>query len=293
MKTVRLIFNLLRVKQWVKNAFIFFPLIFSRQLLETGKLTSAVIAFLGFSLIASGLYVFNDYRDRKKDRLHPKKSQRPLVKLNLSVVQITFIVGALLCTGLLVCKQVNPLLMVTGLLYIGISLIYNFITKFLVILDVIFVALGFHIRVWAGAVACSIIPSVWLQMCVFILALFLGFTKRRHEIGTLGAGASSHRDVLSHYTVYFLDQIIMICSTLAIAFYGLYAMSPEIMQRIGNYNMVYSVVFVIYGIFRYLYLSHVKKQGDDPGEILASDGPLLINVLLWIFFICVLLYKPF
>jgi len=289
---IKFICDLLRVKQWVKNTFIFFPLIFSGKLFEPGQLTNSLLAFLGFCLIASGMYVFNDYLDREKDRVHPKKSQRPMVRLNLSALHVTVLVGALIAVGLFVCAQVNILLLLTGILYIGISLIYNFVTKFIVILDVIFIALGFHIRVWAGAMATDVVPSVWLQMCIFILALFLGFTKRRHEITTLGQDAATHRNVLSHYTTYLLDQIILICSTLAIVFYGLYTMSPDMVTRLGHSKMIYSVVFVIYGIFRYLYLSHVKKQGDDPGEVLASDAPLLINVLLWILFIVFLLYCP-
>ncbi len=293
MKTkIQFICDLLRVKQWVKNTFIFFPLIFSGQLFAPNKLQNCILAFLGFCLIASGLYIFNDYRDRHQDQLHPKKSQRPLAKAKFTEIQIALMILSLIGTGIMVCAQVNPLLILTAFLYIGISLIYNFVAKFLVIIDVIFVALGFHIRVWAGAMACEIVPSVWLQMCIFILALFLGFTKRRHEITTLGHDAASHRGVLSHYTTYLLDQIILICSTLAIVFYGLYTMSPDMINRLGHSKMIYSVVFVIYGIFRYLYLSHVKKQGDDPGEVLASDSPLLINVLLWILFICYLIYCP-
>lgn len=293
MKTkIKFICDLLRVKQWVKNTFLFFPLIFSGQLFVANKLQNCLLAFLGFCLVSSGLYVFNDYRDRHQDRLHPKKSQRPLAKIKFTRIQVSLIIMFLVITGLAVCGQVNSLLVLTVLLYIGISLIYNFIAKFIVILDVIFVALGFHIRVWAGSMACDIVPSVWLQMCIFILALFLGFTKRRHEITTLGHDASSHRGVLTHYTTYLLDQIILICSTLAIVFYGLYTMSPDMINRLGHSKMIYSVVFVIYGIFRYLYLSHVKKQGEDPGEILASDSPLLINVLVWILFICYLLYSP-
>jgi len=290
---LKFIFDLLRVKQWVKNAFIFFPLIFSGKLFQTESLVNCILTFLGFCLIASGLYIMNDYMDRFKDRLHPRKSQRPLAKVEIGKSQITFLIAVLMGLGLLVCYQVDPLIAVTGLLYVSINLVYNFVTKFIVLLDVIFVALGFHIRIWVGGLATDAIPSVWLQMCVFILALFLGFTKRRHELGVLGNDAKEHRIVLSHYTVYFLDQIILICSTLAIVFYGLYTMSPEIVQRMGGYNMVYTVVFVIYGIFRYLYLSHRKKQGDDPGEVLASDGPLLINVLMWILIICYLLYRPF
>lgn len=290
---IAIVFDLLRVKQWVKNAFIFFPLIFSGKLFDIASLINTILAFLGFCLVASGLYIFNDYRDRFKDRKHPRKSQRPLARIEISKGKITFLVIFLMATGLLVCTQVSYLLAALALVYIFINITYNLITKNIVLIDVIFVALGFHLRIWAGGLAADAIPSVWLQMCVFILALFLGFTKRRHEIGMLGNDAKEHRTVLSHYTVYFLDQIILICSTLAIVFYGLYTMSPEIVQRMGGYNMVYTVVFVIYGIFRYLYLSHRKKQGDDPGEVLATDGPLLINVLLWIMTICYLLYRPF
>lgn len=288
---IKTLLGLFRVKQWVKNSFLFFPLIFSGELFRPGKLTNCLMAFFAFCLVSSGMYIFNDYMDRDKDRLHPKKSQRPMARLNITPVQVTLLIITLIGLGLLTCSQINTLLVITAILYIAISLIYNFVTKFIVLLDVIFVALGFHIRVWAGAMATDIVPSVWLQMCIFILALFLGFTKRRHEITTLGHTAGTHRGVLNHYTTYLLDQIIMICSTMAIVFYGLYTMSSDMVNRLGHSQMVYSVVFVIYGIFRYLYLSHVKKQGDDPGEILASDAPLLINVLLWILFICYLLYR--
>ena len=153
------------------------------------------------------------------------------------------------------------------------------------ILDVLTVAFGFQLRIWAGSVAIGVMPSLWLQMCVFVLALFLGFTKRRYEITVLKLDGPSHRKVLSHYTSYLLDQLIMICATLAIVFYGLYAISAEIVARIGGYEMFYSTGFVIYGIFRYLYLIHVKKLGDDPGDILLSDIPLITNILLWIGFV--------
>lgn len=289
---IKFLFNLLRVKQWIKNAFIFFSLIFSGRLFQVHAMSNCVVTFFGFCLVASGLYILNDYLDRHKDRLHPRKSHRPLAKMEINQSTIATVVIGLIGVGLLVCWLVDPLVLITALIYILLHLVYNFLAKAIVIIDVVFIALGFHIRIWAGAMASDVIPSVWLQMCVFLLALFLGFTKRRHEIVALGENAAGHRSVLSHYTVYFLDQIIIICSTLAIVFYGLYTISPDIVNRIGSHNMVYSVVFVIYGIFRYLYLSHVKKQGDDAGEVLASDSPLLINVLLWILFICYLLYNP-
>ncbi|MBI5024572.1 MAG: decaprenyl-phosphate phosphoribosyltransferase [Candidatus Omnitrophica bacterium] len=287
---IKFLCDLLRVKQWVKNAFIFFPLIFSGKLFLPVPVVNCVITFLGFCLVASGLYVFNDYLDRYKDRLHPRKAGRPLAKWEVGKPVIALLTGGLISAGLLVCWQVDPLVLAAALIYILLHLAYNFFAKKIVIIDVVFIALGFQIRIWAGAMASGVVPSVWLQMCVFLLALFLGFTKRRYELSVLKDKAPEHRSVLGHYTSYLLDQIIIICSTLAIVFYGLYTVSPDIVSRIGSHNMVYSVVFVIYGMFRYLYLIHVKKQGDDPGEILSSDPSLLINVLLWMLFICIVLY---
>ncbi len=289
---IKFLFDLLRVKQWVKNAFIFFPLIFSGKLFQPAPAINCMLTFFGFCLVASGLYILNDYMDRHKDRLHPRKANRPLAQVEIGKPAISLIISGFVGIGLLVCRQVDSLVLATAFGYIILHLVYNFFAKKIVIIDVVFIALGFQVRIWAGAMAAQVYPSVWLQMCVFLLALFLGFTKRRYEIATLRERASEHRSVLAHYTSYLLDQIIIICSTLAIVFYGLYAMSADITDRIGSQDMVYSVVFVIYGIFRYLYLSHVKRQGDDAGEALVLDSPLRINVLLWILYICYLLYNP-
>lgn len=288
---IKFVSELLRVKQWVKNTFIFFPALFGGQLQEFSLLLNCLIAYVGFCLVSSGLYILNDYLDRDKDRLHPKKAQRPLARSKIDRNVLTSLIIGLIAIGLVICNQVNQSVLTIAVIYIFIHLGYNFYAKRVVLLDVAFIAAGFQIRIWAGALASSIFPSVWLQMCVFLLALFLGFTKRRYELSTLKDKASEHRSVLSHYTSYLLDQIIIICSTLAITFYGLYTISFDIVHRVGNQNMVYSVAFVIYGIFRYLYLVHVKKLGDEPGEVLATDTPLLINVLLWIFYVGFLLYN--
>ncbi len=286
------ILRLLRVKQWVKNTFIFFPLLFSGQFLDQTLLINCSLTFVGFCLISSSVYLFNDLFDHKADRLHPKKSKRLLSQGSLNPTNIWLSIFLLLTIGLLICQKVGGLVIFAALAYVICNICYNLYAKRIVILDVIFIAVGFQLRVWAGAFAAATMPSVWLQMCVFLLALFLGFTKRRHEISTLKDKASEHRSVLAHYTSYLLDQIIIICSTLAIVFYGLYTISPDIISRTGNQKMVYSVAFVIYGIFRYLYLVHVKKLGDDPGEVLFSDFPLLISILLWIGYVAVLIYIP-
>ena len=282
--------QLLRVKQWIKNAFIFFPLIFSGRVLEDRLTLKTAIVFLGFSLVASALYIINDLIDRKKDKLHPKKAQRILTASNLNKNFIFALVGALQITGVYILIRIEPLLVFPIGIYILVNLLYNLFAKRIVLLDVMFIAFGFHLRIWTGAIAVSIIPSVWLQLCVFLLALFLGFTKRRNEFSILKERAYEHRAVLSHYTISMLDQVIIICSTLAIVFYGLYTISPEITQRYGGSKMIFSIIFVIYGMFRYLYLMHVKQLGDDPSEVLLTDFPLLFCVLSWICYLIVVLY---
>ncbi len=283
--------ELLRIRQWVKNAFILFPLIFSGQLYKFETFKDSILTLVSFCFISSSLYILNDFLDRHKDRLHPKKSKRPLAKHKINPVSVAGLIFGMMALGLWLSFHVDTTVLYAGLTYILLHLIYNFYTKNVVIVDVIFVAAGFQVRIWAGSLAVDVFPSVWLQLCVFLLALFLGFTKRRHEMTTLKEQAHEHRGVLAHYTVYLLDQIIIICSTLTIVFYGLYAISSEIMGRTGNHNMIYSIGFVIYGMFRYLYLVHVKKLGDDPGEVIFSDKSLMCNIFLWVVFVMCLLYR--
>ena len=287
------ILRLLRVKQWVKNGFIVFPLIFSGHLFQSLALQDVLLTLAGFCFLASGLYVFNDFLDLKADAVHPEKSARPLAVMHLNPMLTGAIILVLIAFGLSICSLVSPMVVMVGVLYILLHLIYNFYTKKIVILDVIFIALGFQVRIWAGALAAGVIPSEWLQMCVFLLALFLGFVKRRHELTVLKDKASEHRSVLGEYTSYLLDQIIMICATLTVVFYSLYCISPEIVARFKGYGMVYSIVFVLYGLFRYIYLVHVKRRGGDPGELMLSDIPLMGTIILWVTYILILTMHAF
>jgi len=282
--------RLMRVKQWVKNTFIFFPLIFAGLLSDAKLLMDCLVTFIGFCLISSSVYVLNDLIDAKRDRLHPKKSKRPLAQGKVNRPFVIILIGTLAIIGLFMCAYVHEVVFYFAFLYVLLHLLYNAFAKKIIIIDVMFVAAGFQIRIWAGSLAAGVLPSAWLQMCVFLLALYLGFTKRRYEISALKSNASQHRGVLAHYTSYLLDQIIIICSTLTVVFYGLYVLSSDIVARIGSNNIIYSMVFVIYGVFRYLYLVHVKKMGDDPGDVLFSDMPLLIDILLWVLFVGALLY---
>jgi len=281
--------NLLRFRQWVKNAFLIFPLIFSGRFLEGRLWVDCLIGVIAFCLISSGMYIINDIIDLKEDRLHPDKSKRPIAAGKITFSAALFIAAGVLIIGELISWKLGQEFFIFSTAYILLNVLYNFKAKHIVIVDVLMVSFGFQIRILAGAASTHILPSLWLLMCVFVLALFLGFTKRRYEFSILKSDASAHRGVLEHYTAYFLDQIIMISSTLAIVFYGLYTISAEVVGRIGGYEMFYSTPFVIYGIFRYLYLIHVRKLGGQPEDILLSDIPLLVDIFLWIIFVVVVI----
>jgi len=275
--------RLIRVKQWIKNLFVLAPMAFAGRFLDPVSLVIAGKAFLSFCLISSGVYIFNDLVDRHRDALHPKKRLRPLASGEVSVASAVILTAVFVLGGMSLAFSL-------GYEFVFLHGLYNFAGKKIVLVDVGCIALGFCLRVWAGAVAVSIVPTVWLQMCVFLLALFLGFTKRRSEMVALQEKSEEHREVLRHYSLYFLDQLILISATLVIVFYGLYTISPDIVARAHGYGMVYSLGFVIYGMFRYLYLVHVKKAGDDPGEILTGDLPMLLAVTVWILYVGSILY---
>jgi len=158
------------------------------------------------------------------------------------------------------------------------------------LLDVITIAAGFVVRVWAGGVAIAVAPSQWLQLCAFLLALFLGFSKRQQEKYLLQEKASSHRDVLEDYNRMLLDQLTFTCGVLTIVFYGIYTLSAPLVKRPGGSFLIYSIVFVIYGIFRYLYLIYVKRMKEDPADLLFTDKPFLINIMMWLLYNFIFIY---
>ena len=290
MKSLSVVLDLLRVKQWVKNGFIFMPLVFSGRLRCFQDLVQVSFVFITFCFLSSAVYIFNDIKDRKSDNLHPEKKARPLAKGVIDIKSAAVMMLLLLGMALFMAHMAGGKVFLTALLYLILHVFYTLALKATVILDVIAIALGFELRVWAGAVILGILPSIWLQLCVFLLALFLGFIKRRHEKLSLYERAAEHRGVLVHYTPYFLDQMIMISATLCIITYGLYVLSADVVKKTGQAYMAYTIPFVVYGIFRYLYIVHVKKRGGDPGEILMSDGPFILNLALWISSAVMILY---
>jgi len=272
----------LRPQQWSKNLFIFAALIFSHEAFTIPLLIKAVIAFFVFCSLSGSLYIFNDIRDLKEDRLHPLKSKRPLAAERITRVQAVtgFIIFSAL--GVLLALTLNLNFILIVLLFFVLQIAYSFWLKHIVILDVLIISIGFVMRVAAGAMAIKVDISPWLLICTLLLALFLALSKRRHELFLLKGGAGEHRTVLTDYSAVLLDQMISVVTASTVIAYCLYTISEETVAKFGTRELIYTVPFVLYGIFRYLYLIHHKFKGGTPETLILKDKPLLATILLWI-----------
>lgn len=269
-----------RPRQWAKNVFVFAALVFDVKLFNPLYLTRTLIAFGLLCLIASAVYIINDLADIEKDRLHPKKKYRPLAAGELSkgaaITAAAAFIGVALGGGYALDLRFG--LLATS--YLVINILYSLWLKHLVILDVLLVAAGFVIRVAAGVVLVDVERfSPWLYICMTLLALFLVLGKRRREIVLLAGQADEHRAVLANYNLEFIDQLISTVSTSAIVAYSFYTFSAENLPQ--NHTMMLTIPFVLYGIFRYLYLIHVQHEGGAPDELFFKDRPLMMTFLLW------------
>ena len=271
--------SLLRPSQWIKNMFVLAPVLFSGRFKEPAALLSALAAFIAFCLLASGVYAVNDVIDRRADAAHPLKRTRPIASGRISPGPAVAAALALWVAGLFVGWAINPLVAGVGVVYITLNLAYSLRLKHVVIVDVFAIAAFFVLRLLAGSVAVSVQPSIWLLTCGSLLALYLGFAKRRHELIELGAGSVSHRTVLAEYSPAFLDQISAVLLAVTIVAYMMYTLSPAKVTAYGH-ALAFSTVFVLFGVFRYLYLVHQRLQGS-PTEALLADRPLMVDVLVW------------
>jgi 4-hydroxybenzoate polyprenyltransferase len=233
-------------------------------------------------LIASAGYIFNDIRDLAEDRLHPVKSKRPLAsgRLKTGPAVLAFVVMAVL--GLAVAATVNRGVLGLSAAYLVLQVLYSLWLKHVVILDIFVVAAGFVIRVVAGGLAIEVAISSWLLICTMLLALFLAMGKRRHEIVLLEGDAANHRPILKEYSTTLLDQMISVVTASTLIAYCLYTISEETVAKFGTRKLIYTVPFVLYGIFRYLYLIHLKAGGGSPESLITKDKPLLLDLFLWI-----------
>lgn len=279
----------MRPKQWIKNGFIFVPLLFDGKLTQPRHLFTAVAGFVLFNLITSSVYLINDLVDLEADRAHPTKRLRPLPSGRLSrEVAITAAAG-LAALALPLSYLLEPWFAVIVLSYLSLQLAYSFWLKHMVVIDVMTIAAGFLLRVAAGAVLVSAERfSPWLYVFTATLALFLGFTKRRQELVELNGEENHQRAILDHYNIKLLDEIILMVTAMAMLTYALYTFSAEGLPE--NHTMMLTTPFVLYGIFRYLYLIHVRGEGSAPDEVLLEDRPLQAAVLLWSISVVIVLY---
>lgn len=271
----------MRPKQWTKNAVLLVPLIFARGVFAQGLLVHALSAVFAFSLLASGVYVVNDWVDRDKDRLHPEKRKRPIAAGHLgfgsAMALVAICWGGAAAVGWYVG---TPFLGIMGG-YLLLQVLYTGALKKLVILDVMAIALGFIVRVVAGAVAISVEVSNWLFLCTLLGAVFLGFAKRRAELSSLEDSATAHRSNLADYSLPMIDQMMSISAASAILGYGLYTVAHETVTRVGSDRLKFTVPCVIYGVFRYLFLVHKRGAGGAPEKVLLGDLPLQADIALF------------
>ena len=289
---LKALFLTLRPEQWTKNLLVFAGIVFGGRLLEVTAIWSAVAAFAVFCALSSAVYIFNDLADREADRQHPLKSMRPIAAGDLSATTAAFAGVALAGAALAAATIMNPQLGLAAAAYLVLLLLYSAALKHFVIVDVLVISGGFVLRAVAGAVAVNVPISHWLLVCTTLLALFLALSKRRHELTLLGDGAVGHRRILEEYSPYLLDQMIAVVTASTLVAYTLYTTDAETAARLGTTRLGLTIPFVLYGIFRYLYLVHQKRGGGSPSTLLATDRPLLACVALWAVSVAVILYFP-
>jgi 4-hydroxybenzoate polyprenyltransferase len=271
----------LRVYQWPKNLVVFAALVFAFELTKPGQVLLSIAAFLVLCAASSAVYVLNDIVDREKDRAHPDKQSRAIASGAIAVSAAIVLALALAAGSLAAGYMLRPSFGFAVVCFLALNLLYTFVLKKIMLVDVLAIAMGFVIRGIAGAVVLDVRFTNWLVVCTMFLALFLALGKRRREIDLLDAEAINHREVLGHYTVPYLDSLMMILAGATLLTYTIYTCSPEVVERTGTDKLYLSLPFVVYGLFRYLYLVHHKRGGGDPSRTLFKDLPLLIAVLLW------------
>jgi 4-hydroxybenzoate polyprenyltransferase len=284
--------KLLRPHQWVKSGFVFVGLLFGHAWQDALLVRSVLLAAVAFALAASAVYVLNDFTDRARDREHPEKRHRPLAAGLVSGQAALLLAGACMLFALTLAYAAAPTVLLIVIAYALLNIAYSLKLKHIVLLDVFVIAAGFMLRILAGTLGVGIAPSHWLLLCGLMLTLFLGFAKRRAELKALKAlegRAKAHRKVLDDYDPQLLDQLIAICAANTIVSYSLYTVSAETLAMHGTAHLIYSVPFVAYGIFRYLFLLHRRAGGGDPATALLRDAHLLGACTGWLITVLVLL----
>jgi 4-hydroxybenzoate polyprenyltransferase len=283
------ILHSMRPRQWVKNLFVFGGVVFSERLFTPAVWTAAA-AFVIFCALSGAVYLLNDVADRDKDRRHPDKCRRPIAAGRLAVSAAVMAAMVLIVIGLGAAAWLSRPFALAALAYVTLLSAYSAWLKHMVIVDVLAVALGFVLRAAAGALVIGAAISSWLLICTILLALFLALGKRRNEALALQADADRHRPILAEYSPAFLDQMISVVTASTVTAYALYTMSPETVARFHTPLLPATLPFVLYGIFRYLYLLYHRKLGGNPTDMVLHDRPLLLNTALWLLVVLLIIY---
>ncbi len=289
MQSVLALLKTMRPKQWTKNGFLFAALLFDVKLFKPNYVVQTLAGFILFCLVSGVVYTMNDLVDIEKDREHPTKRSRPLPSGQLPAkfaLTAAIVIAAASMIGAFLLSPGFALIL-GG--YLVLQIAYSFYLKNIVLLDVMAIAAGFVLRVAAGALLVNAERfSPWLYLCMTLLALFLGLGKRRGELVLLGENAQNHRESLQHYTLPLMDQLIGVVTSATISGYALYTFSAPNLP--ANHTMMLTIPFVIYGIFRYLYLVHAKGTTLAPDEVLITDRAMQIDILLWILAVAAVFY---
>ncbi|MCI0406408.1 MAG: decaprenyl-phosphate phosphoribosyltransferase [candidate division Zixibacteria bacterium] len=290
MKFLAALWKSARPYQWPKNLLLFAALIFSKHLFDLDLLIKNIWGFLVFCLASSSLYLLNDAVDYVSDAKHPLKSKRPVAsgQLPRSAAFGVSLFG--LAVSLVWAYLLGEKFALGLTLLIAVNFAYSFYFKRFVILDAMLLAVGFVLRAVSGGWLIGAPISDWLVICTLLLSLFLGFSKRRAELILLEDEAKSHRASLEHYSPYLLDQLIGVVTASTVVAYTFYTLSPEVNEKLGSTHLYLTVPFVLFGIFRYLYLVHQKTEGGDPTKTIFSDLPLVLGIILWAGAVFLLIY---
>ncbi len=283
----------MRPRQWAKNVLVLAALIFSKNLLDTTNLLRSLAAFAAFCLLSGAVYIINDLVDREGDRRHPEKRNRPIAAGRLGTGAAVAAAALAALAALAAGWFLDWHFFAVGLFYFVMQLAYSLRLKRIVVLDVLIMAVGFALRAIAGTFVIHVAISPWLFVCTLLLALFMALAKRRHELMFLEGGGISHRSVLGKYTETLLDQMIAVATSATVIAYCLYTIAPETTAKFGTHYLIATFPFVLYAVYRYLYLVYRKDLGGAPERALLSDVPLLVDIGLWFATVVAVLYVRF
>jgi 4-hydroxybenzoate polyprenyltransferase len=277
--------------QWAKNLFVFIPLFFSGHLFDWSYYPSLMLGFIAFSLVASSIYIINDYRDIEDDKKHPEKRTRPLASGAVSKPAAVVICVILLLAGFALAYFIRDKFLFVLAIYFVLNLAYSFGLKTIPILDIFIVAIGFVLRIKAGAVIALVGLSEWLTIMVFLLALFMAIGKRRDDVLLKLSSGTDMRKSIKGYNLEFLNVVLaLVCAVIVVAYF-MYTMSDEVIARMGTYRLYYTCLFVLAGIMRYLQIIFVQAKAGSPTKILYKDRFIQLALLLWIVSFYLIIYS--